>query len=106
MNTNKFGLMLDRDEAVAIVGEDTVKKVEGKNCEPTGRCGYNGLCQDDDEIEWTATVTFDYTDDDGDEWDGTITAFYFTDNEDEKIMSENSGDGASITWKVAYFVIN
>lgn len=70
-----------RKQAVNIVGEDAIISVERENCEPTNRVGYNGICQDDDFIEWSASVTLD---------DGRIvTAYYYTDSETEQICSEN-----------------
>lgn len=47
---------LTREEAVAIVGEAAVAKVDRASCDFTNRAGYNGLRQGADEVEFAASV--------------------------------------------------
>ena len=80
---------LTRDEAIAIVGLAAVQAVEAKNCEPTGRVGYNGECQGDDLCEWSASVSVD---------DGVLIAYYYTSNSDDQAMAD--GDGSDVDWVI------
>ena len=87
---------LTREQAVAIVGDAAVDAVEGKNCEPTNRVGYNGECQDDELCEWSASVVYE----DKGGLEVVLTAYYYTTNEEDRIMAENSGDGSYIDWEI------
>lgn len=91
---------LIREQAVAIVGESAVSKVESKNCEPTNRVGYNGSSQGDNLCEWSASVSCE--DSDGD--DCTLVAYYYTTNEQDDVMAE-TGDGSAINWEIEGFEI-
>ena len=84
-----------RDEAVAVVGEEAIRKVEAVGCEPTNRVGINGLCQGDDLLEYVAHITLE----DG----SSLAAYYYVSNEDEQIMGNADGDGSSISWDVDHY---
>jgi hypothetical protein len=92
---------LTREQAVSIMGESAVSKVEGKNCEPTNRAGYNGACQDDELCEWSASVSCKDTNGD----DCTLVAYYYTTNEQDEAMAEADGDGSAINWDIEGFEI-
>ena len=47
---------LTRDQAINIVGIYSVDQVENESCDFTNRVGYNGTCQGDDEVEFSASV--------------------------------------------------
>lgn len=64
---------LTREQAIEIVGEDAVAKVDQKNCDFTNRVGYNGTCQGDDEVEFSASVSAE--DKDGN--DASLIAYYY-----------------------------
>lgn len=70
--------VLNRDEAIEIVGLAAVEKVESKNAEFTNRVGYNGSVQGDDTVEFSAGVSC--TDKDG--TDCTLVAYYYQDADD------------------------
>lgn len=87
---------LTRAQAVEIVGEAAVAKVEAKNCEPTNRVGYNGACQGDDLCEWSAGVKCE----DKNGTDCTLVAYYYTTNEEDQAMADAGGDGSVIDWEI------
>lgn len=91
---------ITREQAVEIVGEANVGRVERENCEPTGRVGVNGACQGDDLCEWSASVSC--MDVDGIE--ATLVAYYYTTNEQDQLMAD-TGDGGSIDWKVDHYAV-
>ena len=74
-----------RDELVEKVGLQNVADLEALDCEPTGRAGYNGQCQGDDLIEWTATLGLA---------DGQITVYYYTTQEDEHYVAQGTDWGS------------
>lgn len=89
---------LTRQEAIARVGLAAVEAVERKNCDPTNRVGFNGACQSDDFIEWSASHSC--------EADGlpvVLEVYYFTDSEDEVIAAEDGWD--CVTFEPAYYRI-
>ena len=90
-------MTLTRAQAVAIVGEAVVEKVESKNCEPTGRVGYNGACRNDNFCEWSATVGCE--DKDGNAC--SLVAYYYTTNDEDQAMADADGDGSVIDWEIA-----
>jgi len=92
---------LTREEAIAKVGAAAVLAVEANNCEPTGRVGYNGECQGNEECEWSASVSCNDTA--GDEV--SLVAYYYTSNEDDQIMADNSGDGSYIEWVISGYEV-
>ena len=92
---------LTRDEAVEIVGDAAVYAVEGKNCEPTNRAGYNGACQGDKLTEWAASTKC--VDKDGKEC--MLCVYYYTTEEQAETVEESGGDWASITWTPAHYVV-
>ena len=92
---------LTREQAIETVGELAINEVEHKNCEPTGRVGYNGVCQGDDLCEWSASVACETKDGD----DVVLTAYYYTSNKQDEIMAANYGDGSYIDWEIAGFEI-
>lgn len=86
--------MWDRDQAIAHIGLAHVEAVDRLNCEPTNRAGFNGSCQGDDSIEWSASLPL--------ELDGipvTLTVYYYTDAEDEVIATEQGWDCVTFTPK-------
>jgi hypothetical protein len=92
------GSKLTRQQAVAIVGEAAVAKAEAANCEPTGGVGYNGACQGDDEIEWSAGVSA--TDRDGIEC--TVMVYYYTSQD----AIDSAGDDLSnVDWVIDGYVV-
>lgn len=92
---------LTREQAVAIVSESAVDKVERENCQPTNRMGYNGTCQGDDLCEWSCSVRCKDTNGD----DCTLVAYYYITNEEEQAMADADGDGSAINWEIAGFEI-
>lgn len=91
---------LTREEAVAIIGEEAVAAAERENCEPTGRVGYNGACQGDELIEWSACEAG--VDRDGNECH--VLVYYYTTRADEEAAIESGWDAAS--WKIAGYEIS
>ena len=89
---------LSREEAVAIVGETAVSKAESANCEPTNRVGYNGACQGDDLIEWSASASAE----DKDGTDCTVTAYYYT-SQDE--IDAAGDDLSNVDWKISGYEV-
>ena len=47
---------LTREHAIAIVGAEAVTTVDRENYEFTNRVGYNGACQGDAAVEFSASV--------------------------------------------------
>lgn len=92
---------LTREQAVEIVGEAAVDKVEAENCEPTNRVGYNGACQNDGLCEWSASASCN--DKDGN--DRILVAYYYTTNEQDQTMVDADGDGSSIDWEIAGYEV-
>lgn len=89
---------LTREQAVAIVGEAAVSKAEAANCEPTNRVGYNGACQGDAEIEWSASASAE----DKDGTDCTVTAYYYTSQEE---IDAAGDDLSSVHWTIAGYEV-
>lgn len=87
---------LTREQAISEAGEDAVKAVEAKNCEPTNRVGYNGACQGDALCEWSAGVQVG---------DAVLTVYYYTNNKDDEAMAAQDGDGSAIDWEIAGYEI-
>lgn len=92
---------MTREEAIAIVGLESVEKAERENCEPTNRVGYNGAEQGDGLCEWSASVRCQ--DKDGDAC--TLLAYYYTTNEQDQAMAAANGDGSAIDWEIAGYKI-
>lgn len=85
---------LNKDQAIAIVGEEAVNKIEHAVAEPTGRVGFNGACQGDDSTEWIAvqkckTVSGD---------DAYLYAYYYTSNKQDENLD-------SVNWKIAGYQV-
>jgi len=91
---------LSREQTIEIVDINAVEAVEAENCVPTNRVGYNGSCQDDYLIEWSATVGA--TTQDGD--DVHLTAYYYTDQDDED-YAETADGWDNIDWAVAGYEV-
>ena len=87
---------MTREQVVAAVGEESVGKLERKNCEPTNRA-----CQSDDLCEWSASVSCE--DKDGN--DCTLVAYYYTTNEQDQAMADACGDGSAIDWEIAGYEV-
>jgi hypothetical protein len=92
---------LSREDAVAAIGEDAVNAAESANCEPTGRVGYNGACQDNDLCEWFASAPG--TDKNGVEC--SVIVYYYTTNEQDETMAAQDGDGSAIDWVIEGYEI-
>lgn len=88
---------LTKEQAIALVGDDSVAAVERQNCEPTCRVGYNGACQGDSLTEWRSAVSA--TDSDGEQV--TLLAYYYTTNEQDEHLAE-VGD---IDWEIEGYEI-
>lgn len=80
---------LNREEAVALVGEAAVNKVESTNCE---HCS----TQDNGLQWWTATVSVDSED------YGTLTAVYAMDSD----KLEGVEDLSYLDWVIDYYEAN
>lgn len=93
---------LTRDQAIKLVGLETVKRVEAENCEPTGRCGYNGGLQGDALTEWSAGV--DCEDNDLDSY--VLLAYYYTTNDQDRAIADADGDGSVISWEITGYEIH
>jgi hypothetical protein len=93
--------MLTREQATKIAGQDTIKRLDKENCEPTGRCGYCGYRYGDELTEWKATTH--YQDEKAN--DSFISALYYTDKDQDKALEVN-GDGADIEWHIAGYIID
>ena len=94
-------ISLTRAQAVAIVGDAAVEKLERENCEPTGRVGYNGACQHDDLCEWSAAVGC--ADKDGNAC--RLVAYYYTTNDEDQAMADADSDGSVIDWEIAGYEV-
>ncbi len=92
--------LLTREQAVALVGEEFVAKVDAENCEPTNMVGYNGSCQNDSEIEWAANISLP---DSEEGFSVYLTAYYYTNEEQEAIAKEHGWD--AINWEVAGYEV-
>ena len=82
---------LTRDQAINIVGIYSVDQVENESCDFTNRVGYNGTCQGDDEVEFSASVRAE--DKDGN--DVSLIAYYY---QDAEAVDENDLD--ALDWEV------
>lgn len=91
---------LTREQSIETVGLEAVGKVEGKNCEPTNRVGYNGACQGDELTEWSAGVSCE----DNDGYACTLVAYYYTTNEEDQAIADAS-DGSAINWEIAGYEV-
>ena len=91
---------LTKDQAIEIVGTDSVSLVEKENCEPTNRVGVNGACQGDDLCEWSAFIHC--KDINGEEC--TLIAYYYTTNEQDQIIADAS-DGSAIDWVIDHYSV-
>jgi hypothetical protein len=86
---------LSRRDVVAMVGEELVKKLEAKNCDPTGR-----LLQTDgdDAVEYSASICLFP----GAEYERTIIAYYYQEPAD---LYKCENDLSYLSWKVNGFEI-
>lgn len=87
---------LNREQAIALAGQDAVTRVGKENCEPTNRVGYNGACQGDQLTEWSATVEIDE--------ETNITAYYYTTNDEDEMAAE-CDDLSCINWKIDHYSV-
>ena len=91
---------LTRQQVIELVGEEAVTELEGENCEPTGRVGYNGACQGDDSCEWSASIHCEASDGQG----CTLVAYYYTSNEEDQEIAD-AGDGGAIDWQITGYEV-
>lgn len=90
------GENLTRDEAVALVGEGLVSKVDGENCDFTGRL--TDGTPDQGWTEFSASVSVK----DFDRWgDATLTAYYYQRDEDVSEVEELD----QMDWEVAHYTV-
>lgn len=89
---------LSRAQAIEIVGAAAVDGVESKACEPTNRVGYNGSCQGDDLIEWSAGVSAE----DKDGTPCTLVAYYYTTQDEVDAQGDDLGN---VDWVIAGYEI-
>lgn len=89
---------LTREEAVSIVGEASVAKAEKANCEPTNRVGYNGSCQGDEMIEWSANAKAK----DQDDTPCVVTVYYYTTQDEIDAAGE---DLSNVAWEIAGYEV-
>jgi len=90
---------LTREQAVAIVGLAAVEAVEAENCDFTNRVGYNGSCQGDELVEFSASVS-------GKDADGNVfhlRAFYYQDAAD---VDEHGDDLSCLDWEVYGYIVD
>jgi hypothetical protein len=80
-------IKMNREEAMAKVGEQAVELVESMCCQPTGR-------DDDDLVEWSADCKTT---------DGQLTCFYYTDCADSEIAAECGWDG--VDFKIDHYTL-
>ena len=90
--------LLSREEAIIRAGEETLKKLDNINCEPTSRVGVCGACAGDELTEWSASTK--------DLEGNTITAYYYTTNEQDAAMADAGMDGSVITWEIEGYEID
>lgn len=90
---------LTREQAIAQVGVSAVERAESQNCEPTNRVGYNGACQGDELIEWSASARAQ--DENGCEC--VVTAYYYTTQEE---IDAAGDDLSNVAWEIAGYEIS
>lgn len=88
---------LTREQAIDLVGEAAVTKVDAENCDFTNRVGYNGSVQGDAEVEFSASSSCE--DKDGSEV--TLLAYYYQDAGD--VDSAEGLDG--LDWEIEGYEI-
>jgi hypothetical protein len=88
---------LTRDEAIAVVGEEAIRKLDETNCEPTSRLQTDG----DEDEEWSAYIRT--PDKCGERV--TVEAYYYITPEQSQIMADHDGDGSSIDWTIEGYEI-
>lgn len=86
-----------REEIINLIGEDAVKQLDAESCAPTNRAGFNGACQDDDQIEWSATVRVEHDDFE------RLTAYYYTSACDEATAEASDGDWGAVDFKIDHY---
>lgn len=97
MDQMKHG-KLNREQAVAIMGEVLVDKLDYENCEPTGRLQTDG----DDCMEYSASLGGVALDDGQHR---TLIAYYYTTPEQEQQIAFAGGDGSAIDWEIEGYEI-
>jgi beta-glucanase (GH16 family) len=87
--------LLTREQAIEAAGLDAVNAVERISCDPTNIIGYNGSCQGDALIEWSARHALA---------DGAVlTAYYYTSAADEALADESGWD--NVDFDVAGYTV-
>jgi hypothetical protein len=80
---------MTREQAIQAVGVELVNKLDGVNCEPTGRLQTDG----DDSVEFSSSVETS-----NEEYGRmTLTAYYYQSSEDV----EGTEDLSNLEWTVA-----
>lgn len=80
-------IKMNREEAVAKVGEQAVELVESMCCQPTGK-------DDGETVEWSADCMTE---------DGRLTCYYYTDCADSEIAEECGWDG--VDFKIDHYIL-
>lgn len=83
---------LTREQAIELVGEAAVTKVDAENCDFTNRVGFNGSVQGDDEVEFSASVSCE----DKGGYEVSLVAYYY---QDAKAV-DATDDLGSLDWQV------
>jgi len=76
---------LTRKQAIEIVGAEAVANVEQIDCDFTNRVGYNGTCQGDAEVEFSASTRAE----DAEGREVSLVAYYY---QDADAVDENDLD--------------
>lgn len=88
---------LTKEDVIFLLNDsDCLELVANKNCEPTNRVGYNGVCQGDQLTEWSATVEINE--------ETSITAYYYTTNDEDQMAAE-CGDLSCINWEISHYTV-
>lgn len=85
---------LTRAQAVSLVGEDAIAKLDNEDCDYTGRL----LPDHDDRYEFSATVNAE----DADGYSVVVTAIYYQAKDDVDELEDLGG----LDWDVAYYQIS
>jgi hypothetical protein len=96
ITSEHFNRNLTRAEAVEILGETAVDRLECENCDYTSRVSADLDCNN--EVEFSASISLP-----GDEeWDGLcLTAYYYQD----KDAAREAEDLGSLNWVVSHFTL-
>jgi hypothetical protein len=87
---------MTREQAIALVGESEVDRLERENCEPTSRCQTDG----DEAVEFSASIITKDTKGE----DFTLVAYYYQDQESlDGPDGEGVEDLSNLDWEINGF---